>query len=271
MKHWHGATAAALCALAALGSGDASAQAADTWQFQGTLYVYLPTIGGTTTFQPPGGGSGVSIDAKTILDNLKMTFMGSLEARKARWGVFTDVVYVDLGNTKSGSHDLSIGGVPLPADVTANLTLDLKGTAWTLAGSYRAVEDPTSPVDVFAGTRLLDMKQKLDWQLSGNLGSIPLPDRSGTQSARLSNWDAIVGVKGRVGLDAERKWFVPYYVDVGTGDSDLTWQAMAGIGYAFGWGEVVGAWRYLDYRMKSGKAVESLNFNGPGIAAVWRW
>jgi len=29
-----------------------------------------------------------------------------------------------------------------------------------------------------------------------------------------------------------RKWFVPYYLDVGTGESDLTWQAMGGIGYS---------------------------------------
>ena len=272
MKRVLAATATALCATAAMSPVGASAQAVDAWQFQGSLYLYLPTIGGSTTFPPSGGGgSGISIDAKTILDNLKMTFMGSLEARKGRWGAFTDVVYVDLGNNKSATRDLSLGGIPLPGDVTANVTYDLKGTAWTLAGSYRAVTDPAAPVDVFAGTRLFDLKQSLDWHLSGNIGPIPLPDRSGHQSASLSNWDAIVGVKGRFGLGAERKWFVPYYLDVGTGNSKLTWQAMTGVGHAFGWGEVVGAWRYLDYRMKSGQAIETMNFNGPGIAAVFRW
>ena len=68
-----------------------------------------------------------------------------------------------------------------------------------------------------------------------------------------------------------RKWFVPYYVDIGTGESNLTWQAMGGIGYSFGWGDVVAAWRYIDYDMKSGKKIESMTFNGPAIAAVFHW
>jgi hypothetical protein len=45
--------------------------------------------------------------------------------------------------------------------------------------------------------------------------------------------------------------FVPYYLDVGTGDSKLTWQGIAGLGYAFSWAEVIGTWRYLDYRFSA--------------------
>ncbi len=108
-----------------------------------------------------------------------MAFMGSFEARKGVWGGFTDVVYVDLGQSKSGFRDMTIGGNQLPADASANANYDLKGTAWTLAGSYRAVPDVRSPVDVFAGARMLDIKQTLGWQLSGNVGSVPLPGRSG--------------------------------------------------------------------------------------------
>ena len=40
------------------------------------------------------------------------------------------------------------------------------------------------------------------------------------------------------------------------GESELTWQAIGGIGYAFKWGQVVAAWRYLDYKFKSGSAIE---------------
>ena len=29
------------------------------------------------------------------------------------------------------------------------------------------------------------------------------------------------------------KWYLPLYDDIGTGDSDLTWQLGAGIGYRF--------------------------------------
>jgi hypothetical protein len=90
-------------------------------------------------------------------------------------------------------------------------------------------------------------------------------------TTHLEIWDAIIGVKGRFELGADKKWFVAYYLDVGAGDSKSTWQAVAGVGYSFGWGDIVGAWRHLDYRMKSDTAVESLSFSGPGIAAVFRW
>ena len=105
--------------------------------------------------------------------------------------------------------------------------------------------------------------------MSGSLGSIALPDRSGSRSAQLTNWDAIVGVKGRVAFGADRRWFVPFYADVGGGDSDRTYQVMTGLGYRFGWGEVVGQWRYLDYDF--GAKADKLAFGGAALAFNFRW
>ena len=126
-------------------------------------------------------------------------------------------------------------------------------------------------MDVFAGARLADVKQKLAYQVSGNVGPLPVEGRQGSLSAETKNWDAIVGARGRVMLGAERRWFVPWYVDVGAGDSDSTWQAMAGIGYSFGWGDVLAAYRYLDYDMKSGHPIADVNFSGPAVAVVFHW
>jgi hypothetical protein len=264
-------TAAAMCALAALSPTDSAAQTADTWKWQASIYAYLPDISGRATFPQVGGSGGSTLDAETILDNLKMTFMGSLEASNGRWGVFTDALYMNIGNTKSGYRDFTLGGSALPAGVDANVSYDLKGWAWTLAGTWRVASDPASKMDVLVGTRLFDMRQTFAYEVTGNVGSIPTPGRAGTSEAKLSNWDAIIGVKGRFAFGEDRRWFVPYYLDVGTGESDLTWQAMGGIGYSFGWGDVVAAWRYLDYDMKSGKKIESMTFNGPAIAATFHW
>jgi hypothetical protein len=271
MRNINTPLAATVIGLALLSSGDAAAQSADSWKWQASIYAYLPTIGGKTTFPQTSAGSDVNVDASTIIDNLKFTFMGSLEASNGRWGMLTDVIYMDLGNMKSGSRDISIGGLPLPGDANANVSFDLKGWAWTLAGTWRVASDPASKLDVVAGARLFDMRQTLGWEVTGNVGPIPLPGRAGNSEAKLSNWDAIVGLKGRAAFGDERKWFVPYYADVGTGESKLTWQAIAGIGYSFGWGDVVASWRYIDYDMKSGKKIESMNFNGPAIAAVFHW
>jgi hypothetical protein len=83
--------------------------------------------------------------------------------------------------------------------------------------------------------------------------------------------DGIVGLKGRLNVGAARKLFIPYYVDAGARDSRVAWQAIAGFGNAFGWGDVIAVWRYLDYDLKSGRAIESLRLNGPVIGAAFRW
>lgn len=255
----------------ALIAAPAVAQSADDWRFQAGIYVWLPTIDGTTAFPPSDGGGSASIDMDTIIENLQAAFMGSFDVRRGRFGVFTDLAYVDIGDSKSGTRGLSIGGVPLPADVSANVGFDIRGWAWTLVGLYEVVQTPERSLDVIGGVRLLDLEDTLDWTLTGNVGSVALPDRTGSRGDSLQNWDAIIGVRGRLRFGEAHKWFAPYHLDVGTGESDLTWQAIVGLGYSFGWGDVLVAWRYLDYDMKSGETIETLNLNGPLIAAVFRW
>lgn len=245
-------------------------QLSDQWQFRASVYGWLPDIGGKTTF-PAGTGTSINVDSSTIIDSLKFAFMGTFEAQKGRWGAFTDVIYLDVGGSKSQTRDLTVGGVSLPAGVTADANLDLKGLVWTLAGSYRVATDPGATLDVLAGARLLDIEEKLGWQFSANIGGISPPPRTGSSEVSFDNWDAIIGVKGRLAFGANREWFVPYYLDVGTGESDLTWQGVAGIGYGFRWGELFAVWRYLDYKFKSDSKIEDVNFSGPAIGVAFRW
>ena len=253
--------------LAALLANQSWAQESDEWRFQASAYVYVPSISGETTF--PGSG-GPGIDPSKILDNLNFMFMGSFGADKGKWGMFTDVVYIDIGDSESPSGSFTIGG-SLPVDATATVHYGLDGWLWALAGSWRAASAPGYQLNLIGGARLLDIDQTINWQLSGNIGSIPLDQRAGTRMTGVSNWDAIVGVKGRAMLGEKHRWFIPFYFDIGTGESSLTWQAMAGAGYAFGWGDVTAAWRHVDYDMKPGKRIESIRFDGPGIAATFHW
>ena len=61
------------------------------------------------------------------------------------------------------------------------------------------------------------------------------------------------------------------YLDLGAGESELTWQAAAGISYAYEWGELTAMWRYLAYEMKPGNSMKDLNFSGPMFGATFRW
>lgn len=263
-------------ALAVLAPGAARAQASasapptSSWQFALTVYGYLPTISGNTAF-PTGGGTPIEVGVDQILDKLKFTFMGSADVHNGRWGLLTDVIYLDLGDTKTQSRDLAIGGVTLPAGATAQVDLDLKAWVWTLAGQYRLVSDPALTFDLLGGARMLDVQQRLRWNITGSLGTIDTALRSGGSEVQQTSWDGIVGFKGRYLFGADREWSMPFYADVGAGDSNRTWQAGVGVGYAFKWGELLGMWRALDYQMKSGQAIQNLRFSGPLIGATFRW
>jgi hypothetical protein len=246
-----------------------SSYESEKWLFTATIYGYLPKIGGKVSF--PTGSSSIDVDASTIIDHLKMTFMGTLDAHNGRWGMFTDVLYLDLGGSKSNTRDFSIGHHELPADTTADLNLDLKGIIWTVAGEYRVVSDPATKVDLLAGARLFGVKPTLGWSINGDLGPIPESGRSGSKQISESIWDGIVGVKGRSSFGDNRQWFVPFYLDVGTGQSQLTWQIAGGIGYSYQWGSVFAMWRYLDYNFKSGNGLDSINMNGPMVGAAFSW
>jgi hypothetical protein len=56
---------------------------------------------------------------------------------------------------------------------------------------------------------------------------------------------------------------LPYYVDVGGGSSNFTWQAFSGVGYRFAWGDVTLGYRHLSYDFHSDRPLDKLAFSGP--------
>ena len=53
------------------------------------------------------------------------------------------------------------------------------------------------------------MKQRLDWEFSGDFGPITPPPRTGGREASVDQWDAIVGGKGRFTFGSDQRWVVP--------------------------------------------------------------
>jgi hypothetical protein len=47
----------------------------------------------------------------------------------------------------------------------------------------------------------------------------------------MNKWDVIAGVKGEVSLSDDDRVFMPYYLDIGSGSDNTTWQAMIALGY----------------------------------------
>lgn len=254
----------ALACLQPAGSAAQSDPAAGAWRYRASVYGFLPSFETTNSY--PTGGSSIDV---SIDDDFKFTFMGSLDAHNGRWGVFTDFLYLNLGNERQGTRDFTIGGGGIPAGTTANLDWDLKGTLWTLAGQYRVVSAPVLQLDVLAGVRMARLETSLNYAITGSLGALPPASRTGSLGNDETLWDGIVGVKGRYAFGAGQRWSIPMYLDVGTGSSNLTWQAAAGVGYSFSWGELSLVYRHIAYEMKSGKSLQDVTLSGPQFGATF--
>ena len=263
---------AALCCLVAATPVCAIAEAAaDRWEWDATVYLWLPTLDGDTSFPPDDDGPSIDVSADQILDGIEFVFMGALEGRRGAWGVATDVVYLDLGASRKAMRDFGIGRTDIPAGVTADMTLDVTGWLWTVHGTRTVIDEDAIAMNALAGARMLTLEEQLQWTFNGDISTLPLTERSGGSRAKETQWDAVVGIKGRATLGAEHHWSIPYYLDVGTGESDLTWQGMVGLSYSFDTIAVTGVWRYLDYDLGDSASIQSLTLNGPALGITFRF
>ena len=95
------------------------------------------------------------------------------------------------------------------------------------------------------------------------------PEASRSGSASGTVWDGIVGIKGEVTLN--EKWYLPYYLDIGTGETDLTYQAFGGVGYQFSRVDLVAGWRYLRWNFDDSSAFDNMYINGPLVGVKIRF
>jgi hypothetical protein len=265
---------AVAAALPSLASAQASPldPPAGQWRFAASVYLYVPSLSGSTRVPADAPGTPINVSLDQIIDKLDGALMGSFDAHNGRWGVFTDLVYVKFSDSKDSSRDFTIGEIGIPVGTTATFAAELEGLAWTLAGTFRVASKPGGlTMDALAGLRLFDVQQRTQWSITGDIGPIAPEGRTGDSTIDREVLDAVVGIKGRAALGSGGPWGVPFYADVGTGDSDLTWQVAAGVSYAFKWGELNAMWRYLAYEMKPGKQFEDVEFNGPMVGVTFRW
>lgn len=265
-----GCAAIALALLALPLAAQAQAEP-DEWQWRAAVYAWLPDIEGITRFPSGAEGPTIAVDASQLIDNLDFTFQAALQARKGRWGAFGDLIYLDEGASRSRIREFSVGPGQRPADVELDGNLDLESWILALGAIYNLRDSEGAVTDLLLGARMLDLEQTLDWRFSGNIGELGLPGASGSSTVSGTHWDAVIGVRGRLQFGADDRWLIPWHVDAGAGDSDFTWQAMAGVGYRFEWGSVMLNYRYLDYDLGSGPGLNDLTLDGPLAGVSFEW
>ena len=260
----------AIIAVAAAAPVSAEEDKSDgKWHFTVTPYLWLPDINGTVTYNNVAGSSAsvsAQVDPSSYLQSLDFGAMFAAEGRKDNWLVFTDYMYLHLGGDESAVKSVTGPGgfVTVPVNVSGATTV--VANIWTLAGGYTVLRKPDVFLDVFAGTRLLNLSSSLSWSFTGPAGVLA---QSGNVSQTINKWDGIVGLKGEVRF-GESKWFMPYYGDVGAGSSNSTWQAMLGVGYRFAWGDVVFVVRSLSYNFTDSSQLD-VRMTGPALGASFRF
>jgi hypothetical protein len=179
------------------------------WRVSTSLYGWFTRLDGDMTFH----GTTVPVDVpfNKIFDNLKFTFMGLVEVGKGKWSFMSDVFYARLE--------------PSASTQLATFDSQIEQFIGNFAVFYNVVETPTTRFDVYGGARVNWMETDVDIREKDPLG------KKFSESGADTWVDPIIGV--RVHHDLTDKFFVRALADIGGFGiaSDITWQAMASLGY----------------------------------------
>lgn len=222
------------------------------WSFALSPYLWAPGI--KSSVDTAWGGVGVDKDTSDVLSSLDLALMGALEARHGRWGLIADFFYARLSESRATPLGL----------LFARARMEVEAKAMSAYVAYRVADNERAAIDLMAGLRLSGID--LDLTLS--------PGRLPRQSLGLSEtWvDPVIGARTRIALGDQ--WFATVFADIGGagGDSDLTWQLFASLGYQLSprW-SVQGGWRYFSAEKEiDGRDVKT-DFSGPLLGFTARF
>jgi hypothetical protein len=233
----------------------------DGWKFRVTPYVWGAGMDGNVAqFGLPT--ARISQSFGDVLGSLDMGGMLAIEARKGRFGLLADVLYVRL--SESGKAVAPVPPAPVPGiDVKARANVNL--TTALVAGQYRAVETPHGYVDLLAGVRHWSVGTRI------KVSSPPLGlSLSGRES---ESWnDPMIGAKALYRLN-ERFYGLGWAMVGGFGKNvRSSTDIMLGLGYSLNeQTALLFSYRHLavDYR-KSGFVYDT-RMHGPGLGLDYRF
>jgi opacity protein-like surface antigen len=252
------ALAAALVAMSAVQPARAQEAAAarlSPWRFELTPYGWFAGLSGTLhTPLRRFPERNIDADFGSIIGDISgIPIMGTAEVRYGRFGVVADLVHLALEQGVDTRDVLFQGG-----HGRVNTTIG------TVVGLFRVVEAPNQNLDVGAGTRIWSVSTKL----SLNPGLLP-----GVIQKDSTTWaDPLLAARYHLGLS--ERFGLTAYGDIGGfgAGSILTWQAFGSLDYRATESLVLRAgWRYLSVDKKRGDFRLDLGFNGPFIAATFRF
>jgi hypothetical protein len=230
-----------------------NAMAGDKWEFDLVPYLWFSGFNGQVSTVPGEPPADVDASFSDILDNLDFAIFFAGEARKGRWGMAADLMYIDL---ESG------GDFPGPEFSTVNLDV----TNWIVSGAgyYRVVEGDGPFLDLLAGVRYWDVTNDLF------LSAGAYPD---TPIVNSDSWfDPMVGLKGRTPLGESRFSFGGHLMAGGFGvGSDMMWDLRGDFGYHWDNTGLILGYRYITVEYEEDTFLFDITMDGPMLGFIWRF
>jgi opacity protein-like surface antigen len=221
------------------------------WQYTGAVYVPLMGLDGTVGIGPVS--SQVDIPFRDILKNLDAGLTGTFEARRNRWSVTGDFIWIKLS--------ASVEPTPL-----SDVNLKEEELMASLALGYEIYGNKQTTFDLMAGAALTSIDTELDL-FTPSLGTTQR-STSGSQS-----WvDPFVGLRLRHRLSDHWGIFVTsLYGGFGVA-SDQYWQALAGFSYRINESVAVAlAYRIIATDYQNGAFLYDVKTSGPNLGVVFRF
>lgn len=224
-------------------------EAGKPWKFMIAPYLWIPAQHGTIGVRHLTADVSMSVGDtwNALWDNFRFAGCLHLEAEKDRWTIFGDAMYMHLGN--------DVKNLPVSVDYKSGI-FEL-GTAYAVHKGPLPGADSSSTVQAtlapLVGVRLW----YLDTEIYTPFGSRGMDE----------TWvDGFAGVRGELAFN--ETFSLSGRVDVGTGMSELTWNALAMVNVNFNKNiSIFAGWRWLsdDYSKGSGASrfEYDMMFNGP--------
>jgi hypothetical protein len=229
---------------------------ASEWEWEIIPYVFVADVGLDASLNE-ADIVDTTIDFGDILSNTEVGGFLSFKGRKGRGGFFVDLVYLSLADDRTTS------GRPLIPDGTM---IDGEFDQFTgeAGGIYKLTGDEQG-LDLLFGARVMDVSLDIGFDFPD---ASLLPDRSRSGGETLI--DGFVGL--RFAQDISDRWQWSIRGDVGTGDTDLTWQGMLAFGAKLGKDHdktLYLGYRHLAYEFDAGTndgiADREVAFTGPAV------
>ena len=217
------------------------------WEFAVTPYLYMTGLSGTIGAR--GRTTNVDLSFGDIFENLNLGLMGTVEARKGRFVVVNDLMWIKLGEERD-----------TPGELFSSVKVGVNMFIWDPEVGYRLYEGDGGNFDVLGGVRIMSVETNINFRA----GILPATDASERKT-----WATpVIGAHGTVNLSP--KFYLATKFDVGGGiGADFTGQFYGGLGYRITPKiALVGGYRYLktDYDSEAGFLFDT-SMNGIVIGA----